>query len=144
MSKVENSIRQQISKAHSKVIKRLKNIIKNGNVAVISNSVWNKPSDLIFKNFGNDANAWLKHCGVGEKLDNYDLIDILCGPESYDFVTKSELMKFKKDIWPRLYAEWEESEKKRKAEMRAKNANDSKKIRAKIARLQKKLDSIEN
>ena len=37
-----------------------------------------------------------------------------------------------------------ESEKKRKAEMRAKNANDSKKIRAKIARLQKKLDSIEN
>ena len=69
---------------------------------------------------------------------------MLCGPESYDFVTKSELMKFKKDIWPRLYAEWEESEKKRKAEMRAKNANDSKKIRAKIARLQKKLDSIEN
>ena len=53
-------------------------------------------------------------------------------------------MKFKRDIWPRLYAEWEESEKKRKAEMRAKNANDSKKIRAKIARLQKKLDSIEN
>ena len=74
----------------------------------------------------------------------WDSIDMLCGPESYDFVTKSELMKFKRDIWPRLYAEWEESEKKRKAEMRAKNANDSKKIRAKIARLQKKLDSIEN
>ncbi len=117
MSKIENRIRQQISKAHSKVIKRLKDIIKNGNVAVISNSVWNKPSDLIFKNFGNDANAWLKHCGVGEKLDNYDLIDILCGPESYDFVTKSELMKFKRDIWPRLYAEWEESEKKRKGKI---------------------------
>lgn len=143
MSKFESDIRKKLKKIHSEAAAKVRKLLKSKKALLVDTVRWDQPGDFEFKKFGPAVGAYLISCGVIKGPNAIDIDDLVNDPMAFSLVTREELDEFKAKTWPKLYGKWLEGEKKRKAENREANAKDAKKLRAKIAKLQKQLEEVE-
>lgn len=141
---ITKSLKQIRADMVAKYQKLFKDLKKKG-VIVIDDCAWNRPNWRDFKNFGADAKRYVKSFrdNMVTKIGSYEINELIMCPDSYEYVTADELKKFETVTYPKLYAEWLAEQKKERAAKREANAKDANKIRAKMAKLQKQLDALQ-
>ena len=142
---ITESIRQIKADMVAKYQKFFKDLKKKG-IVVLDDWAWNRPIDRDFNIYGADAKLYVKSLrdNTITKFGNNEINMLMEYPDSYVYVTADELKQFETVTYPKLYAEWQEDQKRVRAQKRADNAKNADKIRAKIADLQRQLDSLEN
>ena len=142
---ITESIRQIKADMVAKYQKFFKDLKKKG-IVVLDDWAWNRPIDRDFNIYGADAKLYVKSLrdNTVTKFGNNEINMLMEYPDSYVYVTADELKQFETVTYPKLYAEWQEDQKRVRAQKRADNAKNADKIRAKIADLQRQLDSLEN
>ena len=142
---ITESIRQIKADMVAKYQKFFKDLKKKG-VTALNDWAWNRPLDRDFKIYGADAKLYVKSLrdNTITKFGNNEINMLMEYPDSYVYVTADEIKQFETVTYPKLYAEWQEDQKLIRAQKRADNAKNADKIRAKIADLQRQLDSLEN
>ena len=142
---ITKSIRQIKADMVAKYQKFFKDLKKKG-IVVLDDWAWNRPIDRDFNIYGADAKLYMKSLrdNTITKFGNNEINMLMEYPDSYVYVTADELKQFETVTYPKLYAEWQEDQKLIRAQKRADNAKNADKIRAKIADLQRQLDSLEN
>ena len=142
---ITESIRQIKADMVAKYQKFFKDLKKKG-VTALNDWAWNRPLDRDFKIYGADAKLYVKSLrdNTVTKFGDNEINTLIEYPDSYVYVTADELKQFETVTYPKLYAEWQEDQKRVRAQKRADNAKNADKIRAEIAKLQRQLDSLEN
>ena len=142
---ITESIRQIKADMVAKYQKFFKDLKKKG-IVVLNDWAWDRPLNRDFNIYGADAKLYVKSLrdNTITKFGNNEINMLMEYPDSYVYVTADELKQFETVTYPKLYAEWQEDQKRVRAQKRADNAKNSDKIRAEIAKLQRQLDSIEN
>ena len=142
---VTKSIKQIKADMVAKYQEFFKDLKKKG-IVVLDDWAWNRPIDRDFNIYGADAKLYMKSLrdNTITKFGNNEINMLMEYPDSYVYVTADELKQFETVTYPKLYAEWQEDQKRVRAQKRADNAKNADKIRAKIAELQHQLDSLEN
>ena len=142
---ITESIRQIKADMVAKYQKFFKDLKKKG-IVVLDDWAWNRPIDRDFNIYGADAKLYVKSLrdNTVTKFGNNEINMLMEYPDSYVYATADELKQFETVPYPKLYAEWQEDQKRVRAQKRADNAKNADKIRAKIADLQRQLDSLEN
>ena len=143
MSKFGSDIRKELKKIHDEAATKVRKLLKSKKALLIYNVHWDQPGHNEFRKFGPEVGDYLIYCGLTKSPDAIDIDDLVDDPMAFSCVTREELDEFKKKTWPKLYGKWLEGEKKRKAENREAKAKDAKKLRAKIAKLKKQLEEVE-
>lgn len=143
MSKFNQEIRKQIKKFNNEFIAKYKKLFKEKGVIAVERT-WNKPSNQWFKRYGSNAKAYINSLYKCKTPTKDWVVDLLGYGNTCVFVTKEELKHFETVTFPKLYAKWKDEQKQLKKEEHAKNAKDPAKIRAKIEKLQRQLDEINN
>ena len=139
---ITKSIKQLKADTVAKYQKFFNDLKKNG-IVVLDDWAWNRPAFSDFKIYGADAKLYVKSLrdNMVTEFGNNEINMLMEYPDSYVYVTADELKKFETVTYPKLYAEWQEDQK---LICDQKRADDADKIRAKIAKLQRQLDSLEN
>ena len=142
---ITESIRQIKADMVAKYQKFFKDLKKKG-IVVLNDWAWDRPLNRDFNIYGADAKLYLKSLrdNTITKFGNNEINMLMEYPDSYVYVTADELKQFETVTYPKLYAEWQEDQKRVRAQKRADNAKNADKIRAEIAKLQRQLDSLEN
>ena len=142
---ITESIRQIKADMVAKYQKFFKDLKKKG-IVVLNDWAWDRPLNRDFNIYGADAKLYVKSLrdNTITKFGNNEINMLMEYPDSYVYVTADELKQFETVTYPKLYAEWQEDQKRVRAQKRADNAKNSDKIRAEIAKLQRQLDSLEN
>ena len=142
---ITESIRQIKADMVAKYQKFFKDLKKKG-IVVLDDWAWNRPIDRDFNIYGADAKLYVKSLrdNTITKFGNNEINMLMEYPNSYVYATADELKQFETVTYPKLYAEWQEDQKRVRAQKRADNAKNADKLRAKIADLQRQLDSLEN
>ena len=142
---ITKSIHQIKADMVAKYQKFFKDLKKKG-IVVLDDWSWNRPIDRDFNIYGADAKLYMKSLrdNTVTKFGNNEINMLMEYPDSYVYVTADELKQFETVTYPKLYAEWQEDQKRVRAQKHADNAKNADKIRAKIADLQRQLDSLEN
>ena len=142
---ITESIRQIKADMVAKYQKFFKDLKKNG-IVVLNDWAWDRPLNRDFNIYGADAKLYVKSLrdNTITKFGNNEINMLMEYPDSYVYVTADELKQFETVTYPKLYAEWQEDQKRVRAQKRADNAKNADKIRAEIAKLQRQLDSLEN
>ena len=142
---ITESIRQIKADMVAKYQKFFKDLKKKG-VTDLNDWAWNRPLDRDFKIYGADAKLYVKSLrdNTVTKFGDNEINTLIEYPDSYVYATADELKQFETVTYPKLYAEWQEDQKRVRAQKRADNAKNADKIRAEIAKLQRQLDSLEN
>ena len=142
---ITESIRQIKADMVAKYQKFFKDLKKKG-IVVLNDWAWDRPLNRDFNIYGADAKLYVKSLrdNTITKFGNNEINMLMEYPDSYVYVTADELKQFETVTYPKLYAEWQEDQKRVRAQKRADNAKNANKIRAKIADLQRQLDSLEN
>ena len=142
---ITKSIRQIKADMVAKYQKFFKDLKKKG-IVVLNDWAWDRPLNRDFNIYGADAKLYVKSLrdNTITKFGNNEINMLMEYPDSYVYVTADELKQFETVTYPKLYAEWQEDQKLIRAQKRADNAKNADKIRAEIAKLQRKLDSLEN
>ena len=142
---VTKSIKQIKADMVAKYQEFFKDLKKKG-IVVLDDWSWNRPIDRDFNIYGADAKLYVKSLrdNTITKFGNNEINMLMEYPDSYVYATADELKQFETVTYPKLYAEWQEDQKRVRAQKRADNAKNADKIRAEIAKLQRQLDSIEN
>ena len=143
MSKFESDIKKKLKKIHDEAATKVRKLLKSKKALLIYNVHWDQPGHIEFRKFGPEVGDYLIYCGPTKSPNSIDIDDLVNDPMAFSCVTREELDEFKTKTWPKLYGKWLEDERKRKAENREANAKDAKKLRAKIAKLQKLLEEVE-
>ena len=146
MNKLNREITKSIKQIRADMVakyQKLFNDLKKKGVTVLDDWAWDRPIARDFKIYGADAKLYMKSLrdNTVTKFGNNEINTLIEYPDSYAYVTADELKRFETVTYPKLYAEWQEDQKREK---RADNAKNADKIRAKIAKLQRQLDSLEN
>ena len=146
MNKLNREITKSIKQIKADMVAKYQKLfddLKKKGVMVLDDWTWNRPTFTDFKIYGADAKLFVKSLrdNIVTKLGNNEINMLIEYPDSYTYVTADELKQFETVTYPKLYAEWQEDQKREK---RADNAKNADKIRAKIAKLQRQLDSLEN
>ena len=146
MNKLNSDITKSIKQIKADMVakyQKLFNDLKKKGVTVLDDWAWNRPSFSDFKIYGADAKLYVKSLrdNMVTELGNNEINTLIEYPDSYAYVTADELKQFETVTYPKLYAEWQ---KDQKLICDQKRADDADKIRAKIAKLQRQLDSLEN
>ena len=149
MNKLNRDITKSIKQIKADMVakyQKLFNDLKKKGIVVLDDYAWNRPTFSDFKIYGADAKLYVKSLrdNMVTKFGNNEINMLMEYPDSYVYVTADELKKFETVTYPKLYAEWQEDQKLIRAKKRADNAKNADKIRAKIAKLQRQLDSLEN
>lgn len=147
MNKLNSEIIKSLKQIKTEASDKIKKLIKQKNVILIDCNDWNAPKESDFKAFGDDAKLYIKSLNnyMSTKLGDYEIGNLFEDPDRYyEFVTKEEIKNFEKNVYPKLYDKWCAKRKQKAAEKRAANAKDAGKLRAKIAKLQAKLDDLES
>ena len=149
MNKLNRDITKSIKQLKADTVAKYQkffNDLKKKGIVVLDDWAWNRPTFSDFKIYGADAKLYVKSLrgNMVTKLGNNEINMLMEYPDSYVYVTADELKKFETVTYPKLYAEWQEDQKLIRAKKRADNAKNADKIRAKIAKLQRQLDSLEN
>ena len=142
---ITESIRQIKADMVAKYQKFFKDLKKKG-IVVLDDWAWDRPIDRDFNIYGADAKLYVKSLrdNTVTKFGNNEINMLMEYPDSYVYVTADELKQFETVTYPKLYAEWQEDQKRVRAQKRADNAKNADKIRAEIDNLQRQLDSLEN
>ena len=142
---ITESIRQIKADMVAKYQKFFKDLKKKG-IVVLNDWAWDRPLNRDFNIYGADAKLYVKSLrdNTVTKFGDNEINMLMEYPDSYVYVTADELKQFETVTYPKLYAEWQEDQKRVRAQKRADNAKNADKIRAEIAKLQRQLDSIEN
>ena len=142
---ITESIRQIKADMVAKYQKFFKDLKKKG-IVVLDDWAGNRPIDRDFNIYGADAKLYMKSLrdNTVTKFGNNEINMLMEYPDSYVYVTADELKQFETVTYPKLYAEWQEDQKRVRAQKRADNAKNADKIRAEIDNLQRQLDSLEN
>ena len=142
---ITESIRQIKADMVAKYQKFFKDLKKKG-IVVLDDWAWDRPIGRDFNIYGADAKLYVKSLrdNTVTKFGDNEINMLMEYPDSYVYVTADELKQFETVTYPKLYAEWQEDQKRVRAQKRADNAKNADKIRAEIAKLQRKLYSIEN
>lgn len=146
MNKLNREITKSLKQIKADAFDKVKKIFKQKDVVLIDCTRWNVPRESDFKSYGADAKLYIKSLDryMITKIGTYEIDNMLVEPgDAYEFVTKEEIKNFEKNIYPKLYAKWSAEQKQKIAEKRAANAKDAGKLRAKIAKLQAKLDALQ-
>ena len=142
---ITESIRQINADIVAKYQKFFKDLKKKG-IVVLNDWAWDRPLNRDFNIYGADAKLYVKSLrdNTITKFGDNEINTLMEYPDSYVYVTADELKQFETVTYPKLYAEWQEDQKRVRAQKRADNAKNANKIRAEIADLQRQLDSLEN
>ena len=142
---ITKSIQQIKADMVAKYQKFFKDLKKKG-IVVLNDWAWDRPLNRDFNIYGADAKLYVKSLrdNTITKFGDNEINMLMEYPDSYVYVTADELKQFETVTYPKLYAEWQEDQKRVRAQKRADNAKNSVKIRAEIAKLQRQLDSLEN
>ena len=142
---ITKSIQQIKADMVAKYQKFFKDLKKKG-IVVLDDWAWNRPIDRDFNIYGADAKLYVKSLrdNTVTKFGDNEINTLIEYPDSYVYVTADELKQFETVTYPKLYAEWQEDQKRVRAQKRADNAKNADKIRAEIAKLQRQLNSLEN
>ena len=142
---ITESIKQIKADMVAKYQKFFKDLKKKG-IVVLNDWAWNRPIDRDFNIYGADAKLYMKSLrdNTITKFGDNEINMLMEYPDSYVYATADELKQFETVTYPKLYAEWQEDQKRVRTQKRADNAKNSDKIRAEIAKLQRQLDSLEN
>ena len=142
---ITKSIKQIKADMVAKYQKFFKDLKKKG-IVVLNDWAWDRPLNRDFNIYGADAKLYVKSLrdNTVTKFGDNEINMLMEYPDSYVYVTADELKQFETVTYPKLYAEWQEDQKRVRAQKRADNAKNADKIRAKIADLQRQLDSLEN
>ena len=142
---ITKSIKQIKADMVAKYQKFFKDLKKKG-IVVLDDWAWNRPIGGDFNIYGADAKLYVKSLrdNTITKFGNNEINMLMEYPDSYVYVTADELKQFETVTYPKLYAEWQEDQKRVRAQKRADNAKNADKIRAEIDNLQRQLDSLEN
>ena len=149
MNKLNRDITKSIKQIKADMVAKYQKLfddLKKKGVTVLDDWAWNRPTFTDFKIYGADAKLYMKSLrdNTVTKFGNNEINTLIEYPDSYAYVTADELKRFETVTYPKLYAEWQEDQKRVRAQMRADNAKNADKIRAEIADLQRQLDSLEN
>ena len=149
MNKLNREITKSIKQIRADIVakyQKLFNDLKKKGVTVLDDWAWNRPIFNDFKIYGADAKLYVKSLrdNTVTKFGINEINMLMEYPDSYVYVTADELKQFETVAYPKLYAEWQEDQKRVRAQKRADNAKNADKIRAEIADLQRQLDSLEN
>ena len=142
---ITKSIQQIKADMVAKYQKFFKDLKKKG-IVVLNDWAWDRPLNRDFNIYGADAKLYVKSLrdNTITKFGDNEINTLMEYPDSYVYVTADELKQFETVTYPKLYAEWQEDQKRVRAQKRADNAKNADKIRAEIAKLQRQLDSLEN
>ena len=142
---ITKSIRQIKADMVAKYQKFFKDLKKKG-IVVLNDWAWDRPLDRDFNIYGADAKLYVKSLrdNTVTKFGDNEINTLIEYPDSYVYVTADELKQFETVTYPKLYAEWQEDQKRVRAQKRADNAKNADKIRAEIDNLQRQLYSLEN
>ena len=142
---ITKSIKQIRADMVAKYQKFFKDLKKKG-IVVLDDWAWDRPLNRDFNIYGADAKLYVKSLrdNTVTKFGDNEINTLIEYPDSYVYVTADELKQFETVTYPKLYAEWQEDQKRVRAQKRADNAKNADKIRAEIADLQRQLDSLEN
>ena len=142
---ITKSIQQIKADMVAKYQKFFKDLKKKG-IVVLNDWAWDRPLNRDFDIYGADAKLYVKSLGDNTvtKFGDNEINMLMEYPDSYVYVTADELKQFETVTYPKLYAEWQEDQKRVRAQKRADNAKNADKIRAEITKLQRQLDSLEN
>ena len=149
MNKLNREITKSIKQIKADMVAKYQEFfkdLKKKGIVVLDDWAWNRPIDRDFNIYGADAKLYVKSLrdNTVTKFGNNEINMLMEYPDSYVYVTADELKQFETVTYPKLYAEWQEDQKRVRAQKRADNAKNSDKIRAEIADLQRQLDSLEN
>ena len=142
---ITKSIKQIKADMVAKYQKFFKDLKKKG-IVVLDDWAWDRPLNRDFNIYGADAKLYVKSLrdNTVTKFGDNEINTLIEYPDSYVYVTADELKQFETVTYPKLYAEWQEDQKRVRAQKRADNAKNADKIRAEIDNLQRQLDSLEN
>ena len=151
MNKLNRDITKSIKQIKADMVaeyqKFFKDLKKKG-IVVLDDWAWDRPIGRDFNIYGADAKLYMKSLrgNMVTKLgnDEINMLMLMEYPDIYTYVTADELKNFETVTYPKLYAEWQEDQKRVRAQKRADNAKNADKIRAEIDNLQRQLDSLEN
>ena len=149
MNKLNREITKSIKQIKADMVAKYQEFfkdLKKKGIVVLDDWAWNRPIDRDFNIYGADAKLYVKSLrdNTVTKFGNNEINMLMEYPDSYVYVTADEIKQFETVTYPKLYAEWQEDQKRVRAQKRADNAKNANKIRAKIAELQHQLDSLEN
>ena len=149
MNKLNREITKSIKQIKADMVAKYQEFfkdLKKKGIVVLDDWAWNRPIDRDFNIYGADAKLYVKSLrdNTVTKFGNNEINMLMEYPDSYVYATADELKQFETVTYPKLYAEWQEDQKRVRAQKRADNAKNADKIRAKIADLQRQLDSLEN
>ena len=149
MNKLNREITKSIKQIKADMVAKYQEFfkdLKKKGIVVLDDWAWNRPIDRDFNIYGADAKLYVKSLrdNTVTKFGNNEINMLMEYPDSYVYVTADELKQFETVTYPKLYAEWQEDQKRVRAQKRADNAKNANKIRAEIADLQRQLDSLEN
>ena len=149
MNKLNREITKSIKQIKADMVAKYQEFfkdLKKKGIVVLNDWAWDRPLNRDFNIYGADAKLYVKSLrdNTITKFGNNEINMLMEYPDSYVYVTADELKQFETVTYPKLYAEWQEDQKRVRAQKRADNAKNADKIRAKIADLQRQLDSLEN
>ena len=149
MNKLNREITKSIKQIKADMVAKYQEFfkdLKKKGIVVLDDWAWDRPIDRDFNIYGADAKLYVKSLrdNTITKFGNNEINMLMEYPDSYVYVTADELKQFETVTYPKLYAEWQEDQKRVRAQKRADNAKNADKIRAEIAKLQRQLDSLEN
>ena len=149
MNKLNREITKSIKQIKADMVAKYQEFfkdLKKKGIVVLDDWAWNRPIDRDFNIYGADAKLYMKSLrdNTITKFGNNEINMLMEYPDSYVYVTADELKQFETVTYPKLYAEWQEDQKRVRAQKRADNAKNADKIRAEIDNLQRQLYSLEN
>ena len=149
MNKLNRAITKSIQQIKADIVAKYQKFckdLKKKGIVVLNDWAWDRPLNRDFNIYGADAKLYVKSLrdNTVTKFGDNEINTLIEYPDSYVYVTADELKQFETVTYPKLYAEWQEDQKCVRAQKRADNAKNADKIRAKIADLQRQLDSLEN
>ena len=149
MNKLNREITKSIKQIKADMVAKYQEFfkdLKKKGIVVLDDWAWDRPLNRDFNIYGADAKLYVKSLrdNTVTKFGDNEINTLIEYPDSYVYVTADELKQFETVTYPKLYAEWQEDQKRVRAQKRADNAKNADKIRAEIAKLQRQLDSIEN
>ena len=149
MNKLNREITKSIKQIKADMVAKYQEFfkdLKKKGIVVLDDWAWDRPLNRDFNIYGADAKLYVKSLrdNTVTKFGDNEINTLIEYPDSYVYVTADELKQFETVTYPKLYAEWQEDQKRVRAQKRADNAKNADKIRAKIAELQHQLDSLEN
>ena len=149
MNKLNREITKSIKQIKADMVAKYQEFfkdLKKKGIVVLDDWAWDRPLNRDFNIYGADAKLYVKSLrdNTVTKFGDNEINTLIEYPDSYVYVTADELKQFETVTYPKLYAEWQEDQKRVRAQKRADNAKNADKIRAEIADLQRQLDSLEN